>query len=219
MLLDRQKGRQHVRQFWLASVVRTTAACTCCISERKDPIIFLQFCLQMCFPQQQPAIFVQRSCKRPPRPPLYRAYFSTMPENKTIENTLLVLCCHNPFHYQYVHHDDLLVVLWFCLVLSMHHPCFFIITATMLFLRRKRFWLQHYFNWHAPQYQRGNSTEFHLPLTAPAARPAWTKHLHLEDHRSEVDCCFRPTSSITSWSVMIFDDIFDTLRCFTMKTV
>lgn len=43
--------------------------------------------LQMCFLPQRRASFVQRFHRRPPHPPLYGVYLSSIPEHKTAKNT------------------------------------------------------------------------------------------------------------------------------------
>ena len=48
---------------------------------------FVHFDFQMCFAPRRRANFRVSSQQRPPRPPLYRGYFSTQPTHKSLKNT------------------------------------------------------------------------------------------------------------------------------------
>ena len=48
---------------------------------------FVHFDFKMCFSLQRRAIFHFRAQQPPPHPPLYRGYFSTQPNHKSLKNT------------------------------------------------------------------------------------------------------------------------------------
>ena len=75
--------------FWLRNVLRATTACTFLTSQLQKVVRpWCVLCiLSWCSAPQRRAIFHLSSGQLAPHPPLYRAYFSTLPSQQSLEKT------------------------------------------------------------------------------------------------------------------------------------